>query len=235
MSSGPSTYRDAGQVVIHMIAFIEGGMTIPMGRITRDYFINHRLTPYQCAPNLFRVLGCVDVLNEQMGLRLTWHDVVHMYECHKLTNVGYYLKSWSEVVRLISYLPKSNKGMKDDYLIVSEEWNDGLHCPTQAGDPGGVPLGSVHLEGDLTFLALFFFLLSVHLLLVITSVDLTMISFLDISADKNHVALRISLTNVLALNFLLGLEIFVSEDRQLRAAHLILDYKPLSRIFQDVG
>ena len=30
-------------------------------------------------------------------------------------------------------------------------------------------------------------------------------------------------------------EIFISEDRQLRAAHLILDYKPLSRIFQDVG
>ena len=30
-------------------------------------------------------------------------------------------------------------------------------------------------------------------------------------------------------------EIFISEDRQLRAAHLNLDYKPLSCIFQDVG
>ena len=197
--------------------------------------INHRLTPYQCAPNLFRVLGYVDVLNEQMGLRLTWHDVVHMYECHKLTSAGYYLKSWSEVVRLISCLPRSNKGMKDDYLIISGERNDSLHCPTRAGDPGGVPLGSVHLEGDLTFLALFFFLLSVHLLLVIISVDLTMISFSDISADKNHIALRISLTNILAPNFLPGSEIFVSKDRQLRAAHLILDYESLSRIFQDVG
>ena len=38
--------RDVGQVVIPMIAFIEGGMTLPMGRITRDYLINHRLTPY---------------------------------------------------------------------------------------------------------------------------------------------------------------------------------------------
>ena len=82
------TDRDVGQVVIPMIAFIEGGMTLPMDRITRDYLINHRLTPYQCAPNLFRVLGCVDVLNEQLGLELTWHDVVHMYECHKLTGAG---------------------------------------------------------------------------------------------------------------------------------------------------
>ena len=132
-----------------MIAFIKGGMMIPMGRIIRDYLINHILTPYQCAPNLFRVLGYVDTLNKQMGLRLTWHEVVHLYECHKLAGIGYYLKSRSEVVRLISCLPKSNKGMKDDYLIVSREWNDGLHCLTRAREPGGVPLGSVPLAGDL--------------------------------------------------------------------------------------
>ena len=86
-----------------------------------------------------------------MGLGLTWHDVVHMYECCQLSNVGYYLKSRAEVVRLISYLPKSNKGMKDDYLIALGEWTDGLHCPTQAGDPGGVPLGLVSSENDLAF------------------------------------------------------------------------------------
>ena len=128
-----------GEVVIPLIAFIEGEMTLPMGRITRDYLRNHKLTPHQCAPNLFRVLGCVDALNEQMGLELTWHDMVHLYECHKLDGARYYLKSQSDVVRLISCLPKSNKGMKDDYLIVSREWSDGFHCPTQAGDPSWRP------------------------------------------------------------------------------------------------
>ena len=43
------------------------------------------------------------------------------------------------------------------------------------------------------------------------------------------------MVNVQALNYLLRSEIFVSEDRQLRAAHLILDYEPLSRAFVDVG
>ena len=133
---------------------------LPMGRITRDYLLNHRLTIHKCTPNLFRVLGCVDVLNEQLGLRFTWHDMVHMYECHKLFGAGYYLKSRSEVVWLISYLPKSNKGMKDDYLIFLREWSDGIHCPTRAGDPGGVPLGPVPLERDLVFLALIFFFIS---------------------------------------------------------------------------
>ena len=65
------TDKDVGQVVIPMIAFVEGGMTLPMRRITRDYLRNHKLTPHQCAPNLFRVLGSIDVLNERMGLGLT--------------------------------------------------------------------------------------------------------------------------------------------------------------------
>ena len=132
-----------GQVVIPMIAFIKGGMVLPMRRIIRNYLFNHRLTPHQCTPNLFRVLGSVDVLNEQMGLGLTWHDVVHIYECHHLAKAKYYIKSRSEIIRLISCLPKSNKTMKDDYLIAPGEWSDGLHCPTWAGDPYAVPLGSV--------------------------------------------------------------------------------------------
>ena len=125
--------------VIPMIAFIDGGITLPMGRATWDYLINHRLCPHQCAPNLFRVLGSVDALNEQMNLGLTWHDVIHMYECHSLADAGFYLKSLYTIVRMVSCLPKSIKGMKDDYLIASGEWHDGLYYPTREGELGGVP------------------------------------------------------------------------------------------------
>ena len=130
--------REVGEVIIPMIAFIEGGMTLPMGRITRDYLCNYKLCPQQCAPNFFRILGAVDALDRHLGLGLTWHDVVHLYEGHKQKGAGFYLKSRSEVVKLISYLPKSNKGMKDDYLIASEPWHDDLPCLTQLGEPGGV-------------------------------------------------------------------------------------------------
>ena len=58
------TDRKEGEVVIPMIAFIEGGMTLPMGKITRDYLLNHRLCPHQYAANMFRVLECVDALND---------------------------------------------------------------------------------------------------------------------------------------------------------------------------
>ena len=63
--------RKEGEVVIPMIAFIERGMTLPMARVTRDYLIDHRLCPHQCAPNLCKVLDSVNALNKQMGLRLT--------------------------------------------------------------------------------------------------------------------------------------------------------------------
>ena len=55
--------REVGEVTIPKIAFIEGGMTIPMGRITKDYLRAHRLCPQQCASNFFRVLGAIDALD----------------------------------------------------------------------------------------------------------------------------------------------------------------------------
>ena len=77
------------------------------------------------------------MLNDKMNLDLTWHDVIHLYECHSLLG-GYYIKSRSDEVRLISCLPKSNKGMKDDYLIVSRGWHDSLPCLVRARIPSGV-------------------------------------------------------------------------------------------------
>ena len=65
---GIATDREVGEVIIPMIAFIEGGMTLPMGRVTRDYLRNHRLCPHQCALNLFRILGAIDALNQHLGL-----------------------------------------------------------------------------------------------------------------------------------------------------------------------
>ena len=133
------THKNEGEVVIPIIVFIEGGMMFPMSKVTRDYLIAHRLCPHQCMLNLFKVLGNVDALNKQMSLRLTWHDVVYMYKCHLLVDLGYYLNSRSSIVRLVLCLPKSNKGMKDDYLIASREWHDCLQCPTREGEVGGVP------------------------------------------------------------------------------------------------
>ena len=132
------TSRQEREVVILMIAFIERGMRIPTGTVTRDYLRVHRLAPTQCALNMYGILGSVDTLNEKMGLNLTHHDVNWVYNLHHLKGQGYYLKTRYPKVRLISCLPNSNKGMNKDFLIVSGEWHDGLPCPTRKGQLDGV-------------------------------------------------------------------------------------------------
>ena len=129
--------RQEGEVVILIIAFLEGGMRLPMRPVMRDYFRHFRLAPIQCAVNVFRILGSVDALNEKMGLRLTHHDVNWCYNLQYLKGKTYYMKARDERVRLIQYLPKFSKGLNKDFLIVLGAWHDGLPCPTQEGMPGG--------------------------------------------------------------------------------------------------
>ena len=125
--------RKMNKVVIPMIAFIEGGMTIPMGTLTRNYLRYFRLSPTQCAPNMFRVLGSIEALSERINLNLTHHDINWIYNLQHLKGQGYYLKSRHFEVRLIQCLPVSNKGLKEDFLIFSGRWHDGLPCPVKEG------------------------------------------------------------------------------------------------------
>ena len=125
------------EVVIPMIAFIEGGMTIPMGTLTRNYLRYFKLSPIKCAPNMFGVLGSIEALNERMNLNLTHHDINWIYNLQHLKGQGYYFKSRQSEVRLIQCLPISNKGLKKDFLIFSGRWHDGLPCPVKEGEPGG--------------------------------------------------------------------------------------------------
>ena len=111
--------RTTGEVVISMIAFIEGGMTIPIGTLIRNFLRFFRLSPTQCAQNMFRILGNIEALNERINLNLTHHDVNWIYNLHNLKGQGYYLKSRHSEVRLIQCLPISNKGLNDDFLIFS--------------------------------------------------------------------------------------------------------------------
>ena len=125
--------KPLGTVVIPMIAFIEGGMEIPIDRVTRDFLINFRLSPTQCSPNLFRVLSNVDMINQKMGTNLTCHDMNWVYNYQKGKNMGYYFRCRVPFVRLISCIPKSNKGMDKDFLLIPSELHGGLHYPTQVG------------------------------------------------------------------------------------------------------
>ena len=87
---------------------------------------------------MFRILSSVDSLNERIGINLTHHNINWVYSCQRNNEAGFYLKTRVPGIRLISCLPEMDKGMDEDFLIVSGEWHDGLHCPTKDGIPSRV-------------------------------------------------------------------------------------------------
>ena len=87
---------------------------------------------------MFRILSSVDSLNERIGINLTHHNINWVYSCQRNNEAGFYLKTRVPAIRLSSCLPEMDKGMDEDFLIVSGEWHDGLHCPTKDGIPSRV-------------------------------------------------------------------------------------------------
>ena len=171
---------------------------------------------------MFRVLGSIDALNKRMDLKLTHHDVNWVYNLHRLADQGYYLKSRYPEVRLIQCLPTSNKNLKEDFLIFSGEWHDGLPCPTVKGTPGGrevIDLCCLFRDHiSLTFI-----------IFVSYNFNFRINGF----ADRRYTKPNLRLVNKASLDRLLKAEIYVNEaDGQLWAAHLILGYTPLSFAFQ---
>ena len=190
-----------------MIAFIKGGIRIPMSIVTKDYLRAYRLAPTKCTPNMFRTLGCVDALNDKIGLGLTHHDVNWVYNLQHLNGHGYYLKSRYPEVRLIQCLPESNKGLNKDFLIVSGEWHDGLPCPTKEGQPGGVlGLRCLFTSSFCLFGFVLFFFFFLHLIKIF---------FPDEFADRHAAEPNLSLVNKESLDKILQAEVFVHDNSQL--------------------
>ena len=86
---------------------------------------------------------------------------------------------------------------------------------------------------DSTLLRLSIILIYLYLFFFCLSKFLTILFFC--LTDKSYTNPKLNLINVPALNYLLRSQIFVNDDGQLLAVHLILDFEPISRSFLDVG
>ena len=170
---------------------------------------------------MFRVLRSIEALNEIMNLELTHHDVNWVYNLHHLKGQGYYLKSRYLEVRLIQCLPSSNNGLKEDFLIFSREWHDGLPCPTKEGTPSGDLIVNLC---TLAYISLLFHTISPS--------NKFSFHFNDF-ADKHSTIPQLNLVNKESQDKILRSEVFLNKtDGQLQAAHVILGYKPISLGFE---
>ena len=102
---------------------------------------------------------------------------------------------------------------------MSREWHDGLPCPTRGAARWGIR-SRVLIYKSFIF---FWFVLFSHLI---------KFCFPDDFADKHATEPEFSLVNKESLDKILRAKVFVHENGQLQAAHLILGYKPISTRFQ---
>lgn len=92
--------------------------------------------------NVFGVVISINTLDNQLHLNLTIHEINYIYNLqnsHKFEapRSRWYLKARRGPVRIVSYVPDSNKVTDGSYLIVLGNWHtENLYCPTNIGNLG---------------------------------------------------------------------------------------------------
>uniref|UniRef100_A0A2N9GQ65 Transposase (putative) gypsy type domain-containing protein n=1 Tax=Fagus sylvatica TaxID=28930 RepID=A0A2N9GQ65_FAGSY len=135
-------------LVLPIVAIVEGGVRIPMHTFLLRFLTHFRLSPLQCAPNVFRIVMGTAVLMEKLGLNLTVHDITYVYSLQATGRDQYTLFARNVDRKLVTGLPDSSKGRDEDFLVFTGNWqNPHINCPLRPGVPDRKRLRSCGLGG----------------------------------------------------------------------------------------
>jgi hypothetical protein len=124
-------------LVLLIVAIVEGGVRIPMHPFLIQFLTHFRLSPLQCVPNVFRIVMGMAVLMEKLGLNLTVHDITYVYSLQTTSKDQYTLVARNSDRKLVTGLPDSSKGRDVDFLVITGNWqNPHISCPLVPGVPG---------------------------------------------------------------------------------------------------
>lgn len=84
------------------MAILEGSVRFPVDPLILRTLRFHGLSPDQLPPNFYRVVSCVNWLNQLYGLQLGHHDINFMYSLCGNIRTDYYFKVKDVRVWLIS-------------------------------------------------------------------------------------------------------------------------------------
>jgi hypothetical protein len=203
-------YRD---LVLPIIAIVEGGVRIPMHPFLIQFLTHFRLGPLQCVPNVFRIVMGTAVLMEKLGLELTVHDITYVYRLQKTGKDQYTLVARHWERKLVTGLPDSSKGRDEDFLVFTGNWqNPHFHCTLAPGIPG------LHCSIKLFFSFCFFCVLTFALS--------------SPFSDKDFTAINLSLVERRTVEHLLQKPCFIDSAGRPRSASFLLGYVPTYQSFQ---
>ena len=158
-----------------LMPILKGGVRFPVDLLIIGTLRFYGLCPNQLLPNFYRVVSCINRLNQIYELQLNHYDINFMYSLCGNIKFDYYIKVRDVRVRLISCLPDSNRNSMGEFVQVSGNWlTDELPCPLSPRDVGQyrVPLFVLNLM-----------LLLISLMYVLTS---PIIDLLQKGKDSNQ-------------------------------------------------
>lgn len=85
-------HRRESTAFFPLMSILEGGVRFLIDPILLNAFRYYGLCPNQLPPNFYRVVSCVNRLNQTFGLQLAYHDINHMYNLCGKKKSNYYLK-----------------------------------------------------------------------------------------------------------------------------------------------
>uniref|UniRef100_A0A2N9IEU7 Uncharacterized protein n=1 Tax=Fagus sylvatica TaxID=28930 RepID=A0A2N9IEU7_FAGSY len=104
----------AGDLLLPVVAIVEGGIRFPMDPLMADFLSYLRLSPSQVNPNVFRIVMGTAVLNRRLGLELGIHDILRTYILHHNTKTeAYSLRPRDVDFTLVNGLPDTNRGFDE--------------------------------------------------------------------------------------------------------------------------
>ena len=208
-----------------LMSILEGEVRFPVDPLLLRTHNFYSRSPYQCLPNFYSVVSYVGRLNRLNGLSLTHNDINFLYAIRGSLKLGYYLQTRNTMVRLISYLPDSNRNSAREYVKVSNNWLNGELTSTSSRQIGQYFLFLIPKHSQIVPPFLFFVLLvcllsfTYHLFHVRISF-LFFYYFLGIPLTRIPSPTTISkkfwpdinIMHVWELNFILRSEVFVHYD-----------------------
>ena len=121
--------RGTNTVFFPLMSILEGGIRFLVDPLVIGTLRFYGLCPDELPHNFFRVVSCVNRLNQLFDLQLDHHDINFMYSLCSNIESDYHLKTRDNRVRLISCLPESNRNSAGEFVRVSGNWLAGeLPC-----------------------------------------------------------------------------------------------------------
>lgn len=129
---------------ISIMSVVEGGVCFPLHPLLCQTLNTYRLAHLQCTINVFRLVMGIVALNQILGTNLGFWDIHHLYSIICTREEGsYYLKAREKNRKLVTHTPDSAWGDNDDFLVITENWEErdeegrpfGLHVLHAYGRP----------------------------------------------------------------------------------------------------